>query len=395
MKLFSYNLLLMGLVSMSCTSEKVGPTFSDLVNESPHIEGKQEYLDSPYVTAGNRLYMVGHQDGSFPELGWHIKGEMGGIWNHPIKLMDGFDIELRFDTAVLQLDNAESFTNYPYANVHRFHYNDENIKIQRWQFVPDDTEGIMVQLEITNTGEQTKEGVLQFTGHADLRPTWLGERTNMVDGPDNANYNQTIQGWMVKDSLNPWYVAFGADENAIDNLQEETKYAGSGNSNSLNYALSIAPGATKTINFVIAGSYVSEEATLSTFNTIKNDWASLLEAKKKRYELLAQQTKLTIPDKKMERTFEWLKYNCDWLVRTVPEIGTGIGAGIPDYPWYFGVDSEYALMGYMSIGQDETVYQTIHLLNSVSQVVNSNGKVIHEMSSNGAVFKTETVCNAP
>ena len=37
--------------------------------------------------------MVGHQDGSFPELGWHIAGEMGGIWDHPIKLMDGFDAD--------------------------------------------------------------------------------------------------------------------------------------------------------------------------------------------------------------------------------------------------------------------------------------------------------------
>ena len=44
-----------------------------ILKDSPAIEGRVEYINSPYVTAGNRLYMVGHQDGSFPEIGWHIK----------------------------------------------------------------------------------------------------------------------------------------------------------------------------------------------------------------------------------------------------------------------------------------------------------------------------------
>lgn len=387
--------LLFGCCLVSCTSEKSGPLFSDLIAESPSIEGKKEYLDSPFVTAGNRLYMVGHQNGSFPELGWHIKGEMGGIWNHPIKLMDGFDMEIRLDTGVLLLDNASSFVNYPFANVHQFNFPEEKIKVKRWQFVPDDTEGILVQLEIQNTGEEKNEGVLIFTGHSDLRPTWLGERTEMVDAQDQAKFENAIQGWVVKDSLNPWYVAYGADTNATGNPEGIEKYGGLGSSNSLNYAIEIEPGSTKTINFVIAGSYTSEKAALSTFHTLKNNWKSLAEAKKSRYEDLANRTKLTIPDKKMEQAFEWLKYNCDWLVRTVPEIGTGIGAGIPDYPWYFGVDSEYALMGYMAIGQDDVVHSTIQLLDSVSNAINGNGKIIHEMSTNGVVFNPGNINETP
>ena len=65
---------------VSCSSEEKQPALSDFLQESPKIEGKEAYLNSPYVTAGNRVYMVGHQDGTFPDLGWHIKGEMGGIW---------------------------------------------------------------------------------------------------------------------------------------------------------------------------------------------------------------------------------------------------------------------------------------------------------------------------
>ena len=44
----------------------------------------------PYVTAGTRTYLIGTQDGNFPDMGEHMPGEMGGVWLHPIKLVDGF-----------------------------------------------------------------------------------------------------------------------------------------------------------------------------------------------------------------------------------------------------------------------------------------------------------------
>jgi hypothetical protein len=44
----------------------------------------------PYVTAGDRAYLIGTQDGNFPDLGGHVPGEMGGLWVHPVKLIDGF-----------------------------------------------------------------------------------------------------------------------------------------------------------------------------------------------------------------------------------------------------------------------------------------------------------------
>ncbi len=64
------------------------PDMASLVGTAPSIEGKAAYLDSPFVTAGDRVYMVGQQDGSFKEIGWHIKGEMGGILG-PSHQVDG------------------------------------------------------------------------------------------------------------------------------------------------------------------------------------------------------------------------------------------------------------------------------------------------------------------
>ncbi len=368
---------------------------NQLAEDIPFIEGNSEYLNSPFITAGDRVYMVGHQDGSFPELGWHIKGEMGGIWDHPIKLMDGFEVELELKNRIIPLEKSDSFTNFPFANKHIYKLKNYNLIVERWQFVPDHKEGIVIQFRLKNTGHIAKNIKLHFKGNSDLRPTWLGEQTNMIDGDDTSRYNISEDVWLVKDSLNPWYVAYGANQKSIENKTELNNYTGKGVSNLLTYKIEIPPLETKIINFTVAGSFISEENALKSYESIQNNIQKYFEEKQRRYQKLANQTKLAIPDKKLQQTFEWLKYNCDWLVRTVPGIGSGITAGIPDYPWWFGVDSEYALKGYMAVGQTDVVYKTITLLDSVSNTVNGNGRIIHEMSTNGAVFNNGNINETP
>lgn len=371
------------------------PTLKLLLQNSPQIEGKAEYLNSPFVTAGNRVYMVGHQDGSFPELGWHIKGEMGGIWDHPIKLMDGFSIDLMIDNEAVSIGEAQSFVNFPMANRHHYELESQNLELERWQFVPDDKEGIIIQLLIKNTGKARRKFDLKFTGHSDLRPTWLAERLNIEDAQDEAIYNKELDAWIVQDQRNTWYSIFGADEISSAQNSTASKHSGKGVSKSLNYPVDLMPGKTYTINFVIAGSYTSQDAAKATYQDLHQRFISLFRQKQIRYADLASNSRLNIPDKDIQEAYEWLKYNCDWLVRKVPEIGTGIGAGIPDYPWWFGVDSEYALKGYMAIGQYKPVYQTIALLDSLSMAANGNGRIVHEVSTNGVVFNEGNINETP
>jgi glycogen debranching enzyme len=389
-------LLFISVFFLGCTEEKREmPAIQSLSQDIPSIAGKKEYLSSPYVTAGDRVYMVGHQDGSFPDLGWHIKGEMGGIWNHPIKLMDGFAIDLIWDDKKLALNNAESFVNYPMANKHTYTIADKKLEIERWQFVPDHKEGLVVQLVINNTGQEDQNVEVLFTGHSDLRPTWLGERTEMHDATDAVSYNKKLDAWIAKDSLHDWYVLFGADQQSSIQEELENTQTGLGASGALGYDLIIPAQGEQLINFTIAGSYTSRSEAKATYKDIQTNWDHYFTSKRDRYQVLASKSKLSIPDEQLQETFEWLKYNSDWMVRTVPETGTGICAGIPDYPWWFGADSEYALKGYMAIGQDQIVHQTIALLDSISNVTNGNGKIVHEVSTNGAVFNDGNINETP
>ena len=45
--------------------------------------------DRREVAAGTRAYAIGFEDGRFYANGWHITGEMGGVWTPPLKLVDG------------------------------------------------------------------------------------------------------------------------------------------------------------------------------------------------------------------------------------------------------------------------------------------------------------------
>ncbi|NNG09652.1 MAG: glycogen debranching protein, partial [Arenibacter sp.] len=192
-----------------------------------------------------------------------------------------------------------------------------------------------------------------------------------------------------------WFVMFGSEQPPISKQVTENPYKGKGASASLSYELAIKPADKKVITFYIAGSYVGKDALKNTFSEIRTNSYELLAAKKNRYTAIQNTSKLTTPDSTINEVFKWLKYNSDWFVRTVPEIGTGIAAGYPDYPWWFGCDSEYALLGYLSIGEFELTKKTIALLDTISKQTNSNGRIAHEISTNGVVFNKGNTNETP
>jgi glycogen debranching enzyme len=364
------------------------------------LPGRTEYLNSPYVTAGDRVYMVGHQDGSFPPLGWHVPGEMGGIWDHPIKLMDGFTNSVSVGDQGSCLE-ADTFINYPFANQHIYSpMYDGHLLMERFQFAPDGKEA--VHLEYTFRNNHPSEDIsLEFcwTGYSDLRPVWLGERSGMEDGTDVSTWLEELNAWSVKDSLNDWYVVFGSDlkpeSHSTANGSCSSESPGKGTQANLYYDLLIPAGGTVRLAITIAGSYHSLDQARQTFREVSGNAAELLLQKQDRYRTLAGHSKLTVPDQDIQKAFEWVKYNTDWLIREVPEIGRGLGAGIPDYPWWFGVDSEYTLQGALAVGRYDLVYATIELLHKLSEQTNGNGRIIHEASTNGVVFNPGNINETP
>ncbi|MBT8400777.1 MAG: glycogen debranching protein [Rhodothermia bacterium] len=389
-------------VQLGCeSSREVIDTHSlaSLAADLPAIEGNDRYLASPFVTAGDRLYMVGHQDGRFPDLGWHVEGEMGGIWNHPIKLMDGFvgSIADSIDEASGCLESADRFLNYPLANKHV--YERDDLTIERLQFVPDGIEGLVVEYAITNRSSERRRHTFTFTGMIDLMPVWLSERIGIEDGVDRASWDEGEQAMVAVDSLNSWSVVVGSSRSISDYrigwspCHQDRK--GKGVDVSLAFDLDLGSGEATTIPFFVAGSYTSLDESLETFATLKTDAAQLLEEKLERYAAIKKTAGIAIPDKELQEVYTWIKYNADWLVRDVPEVGRGVSAGIPDYPWWFGADNTYTLQGVFATGQHDLARATMQLLHKLSEESNGNGRIVHEVSTNGVVFNPGNLNETP
>jgi glycogen debranching enzyme len=376
-------------------TDNVSGSLQVFMKDVPFISGRREYLASPYVTAGDRLYMVGQQDGTFPDMGWHVKGEMGGIWDHPIKLMDGFTSAVLIEGQAYCLSKADSFINYPFANKLVYTSAVPGLRVERFQFVPDGKEAVVVEYRFTNKALRAINLTFEFIATTDLRPVWLGERTGLKDGKDAVQWMSGSQCMVVKDSLNDWFAVWGTQLKSTEYRFGENncavKHQGLGVNAATTYSLKIDGGQSMSLPFFITGSYVSLDSALKTLEDARNQAPSWLKKKRDRYDNMTKVARLHIPDKTLEQAYQWARYNVDWLIRDVPEIGRGLSAGMPDYPWWFGCDNTYALQGMLATGHVEIVYSTMRLLKMLSEKVNGNGRIVHEASTNGAVFNPGNV----
>src|SRR5262245_47509638 len=116
------------------------------------LSNQGQHPTQPYVTAGDRAYLIGTQDGALPDMGGHVPGEMGGLWLHPIKLIDGFQLDMKDEESRQEtaLTKAVEFINYPYGN--RFEYGEvlDSLEVSRFQFSPDGHAGLIVQYTFRN-----------------------------------------------------------------------------------------------------------------------------------------------------------------------------------------------------------------------------------------------------
>jgi hypothetical protein len=353
--------------------------------------------NNPYVTSGSRLYAIGGQNGMFPEKGEHVPKEMWGVWSHPIKLLDGFWAAMDGEW----LTQASTHTAFPYAT--SFDYKLQNgLFAERFQFVPDNLAGLAVRYLFQNPSNMDSDITLEFLAHSDLMPVWLSDRLGKADGQDSAVWRDDLRVISFQDKLNPWYCLVGCSSPVFsvntDTAHGPQNCSGHGVSASFVSHIRIPAAGSAEIWYYITGSSVSFEDAARTYKSIICDVDGLLYEKMTRYDGIARRAKLHIKAADshcLENMYEWSKYINDWLIRDVPYVGRGAGAGLPEFPWWFGHDAAYALPAYLICGDYELVKDTLRLLKDYSERINGNGRVVHEISTNGVVFYEGMITETP
>jgi glycogen debranching enzyme len=353
------------------------------------ISNQGRNQDEPYVTAGDRTYLIGTQDGNFPNLGDHVPGEMGGLWLHPIKLIDGFwaTVTEGAPGQPVALSKATEFFNYPYGNRLKYGSVLDSLTIERFQFSPDGHAGLIVQFTFTNAAARVRHLTFQFSVRTDLLPVWFSDRLGITDARDTVTWQAREGLFVARDTRHPWFAVWGATPSSGAQPiahPEQLPTRGMGATAASRHSVSVNPHDKSTLTFVLAGSTTNQAAAEDTYALLVRQHSDLLARKKAHYASLINRGRIRIPNQRLQEVYNWVKVNAEWLVRDVPGLGRGLGGGLMEYPWWFGTET-YSLQALVATGSVDLAKQTLRLLRDQSAKANGNGRIVHEVTTNGAV----------
>lgn len=342
-----------------------------------------------YLTAGDKSFIIGTQDGNFPDLGSHVTGEMGGIWNQMIKLLDGFWLRISDKGGnPVWLEDASVYTSYPYGS--EFFYNPvlDGVIIRRFQFCPQGADGVVITYTLENQSDRDRNLNLDFVAKTDISPVWSSDQIGLKNAGDTILWDTQQSVFKARDLENTWYTVWGTDEKTSGYQFDVPTYIntlGPGKSASSTHELTLPKGKKREISFVIAGSKTSMDEALAAYKEISQHKATSLEMKKAHYTHVLERGQINIPDKKLQEVYNWCKINTEWLVADLEGVGRFLGAGAIEYPWLFGCDNSYALQGVVASGDYRLAEETLTAIKNMSEKANGNGRILHEMAFNAHV----------
>jgi glycogen debranching enzyme len=263
----------------------------------------------------------------------------------------------------------------------------DSLEIERFQFSPDSQQGLIVQYRFRNASARTRHLQFRFSVKTDLRPVWYSDRLGIKDAQDTVAWQAANRRFVAKDGGNPWFTVWGATASATAQPiahPPSIHTNGMGVPAASQYSVSVNPHSSTTLTLVIAGSASDRNEAVNAYDYLARNHVSLLQKKKQYYASIINRARVRIPDPHLQEVYNWVRVNAEWLVREVPGIGRGLGAGLMEYPWWFGTET-YSLQALMASGDFDLVKQTLRLLKSQSMKANGNGRIVHEVTTNGAV----------
>jgi hypothetical protein len=410
------------------------------LQRGPELAETRRLEDRRAVVIGERAYSTWTEDGLYPAMGFHTRGEMGGVWSPPIKLLDGIwfgldDEWLGADIGARTFSSGWGYTRTDYRA-------DRGVVVSRTDVVPDGPRALLIGL--TFRSESARRVPLTVEAHSELMASYpWGETTPSqltVNAADvgsvddnalifrertNAGHPLGAHDWtaIVGSNLTPTASELGPDFRGPQDPAvicpasgtpdpqparcDDTAY-GAGTGGALHYDVPVPADRPLTVWFAVAGSDQGFREAQASYTQVLDRSRQLLEAKIDARRQVDRRTQISLPgDRLLERSIRWSKQNLadsvqeahDLQLRWVdagrqfpPPVGgldraRWLGAGWPDYPWIFGTDGEYTAFASVAMGQFRDIQDHLRALRDVSESVNNgSGKVVHEVTPDGAVY---------
>jgi hypothetical protein len=404
---------------------------------SPEKSATTRLADRRSLVVGDRFYEMGAEDGSYPATGFHTRGEMGGFWTPPIKLLDG--VWFAVDGSWL---DATSYSNgWGYQRMALG--TPSGVRVTRTDFAPDGVRAGLIGLRLSSATAKTV--TLDVDAHSELMKVYPWGETkpsqtdyNLPDTPSvsgksllfredgtppTANAEEHHYAALVGSTLTPSSTSVtgahrGPQGNVIcgasgpdapptpDQPCDDTAY-GKGAGGGLTYTVDV-PAGGRTVWFAVAGSDRGVGAAQAEQSAALAHPARLLARTVRARKAIDARTRVDLPgDRLLQESVRWSKQNLAESVQSarnlrvrVTHAGTAypapkgtvksarwIGAGFPDYPWLFATDGEYSGFAAVASGQFTAIENHLRALRDVSEVANGgSGKVVHEVTPDGSVY---------
>jgi hypothetical protein len=414
-------------------------TTATAAQAAPELSTSDRLADRRYVSAAERAQIEGFQDGRFYANGWHITGEMGGIWTPPLKLLDGiwFGIDDEW------VGPATKFTSgYGYG---RFTLPDTaGIEVERTDVAPDGRRAGLFRLQLTNPGA-ARSVTVKVDAHSELMPSYpwgfdgisphASQQLADTGAFDGDSLVFTDKGTLPHANATPHdyaaLVAADREPSGGEAAESDGGYRGpqpgtecpggmtdpmprqcddgpfgKGTGGQLRYSIDLPANGSRTLWVAVAGSDKGVGDARDELEAALENPERALADKIAARERLASYSKLSLPgDPKLAQGIDWGKQNIaditqvaeDLEIRYVDqgnqypkpqghiERARWVGAGFPDYPWIFATDAEYTSFASVTTGQFEAIKDHMRVLRDASDIVNEDsGKVTHEITADGA-----------
>ncbi len=383
------------------------------VSASPTLSAISALGSRRYVAAGTRAYVVGAENGAFPPIGWHITGQMGGVWAPPIKLLDG----LWFSVAGSWLDSASSFTSGPGFVRLTFPVTD-GVRPTLTEFAPDGSPVVLFGLTLQPVNGRSGQVPVVAQAHSQVMAAYPWTSTTPtsaeVEHPDVASvqgdhlqFNQSGTSYYAEVGANvPADLSAGSGDWGPTPSDQQQAFGTDGKGGQLNWTLSV-PATGRTLWLGVAGSQQGAGPATAALRGGLAQPGRQLDTKIAARDGVAALTDVSAPDLAVQQAILWSKLNLADLQRTVTGLQirdvdagqaypapiatvpvlSGIDAAYPDYAEFFGTDGAYATYGLAVSGQWNTAINQLNAMRTVSEIVNgSTGKVVHEINATGAVY---------
>jgi hypothetical protein len=337
--------------------------------------------------------------------GFHITGEMGGVWAPPLKLVDGiwFGVDNTWVGPATRFYSGWGYTRYALPSI-------DGLQLQRLDFSPDADRAVLFGLKLTNPGAARTVPV-KVDSHSDLMGAYPWSTTTPISQaeniPDHGSYDGHSLVFADDGSLGAGspvhhYAALvGASQTPVSGVAAAT-------GGELQYNVRVPAHGSTTLWIAVAGSDLGPADARHQFAAALRNPAGELASKIAERQAIGRQTQVSLPgDRLLQNAITWGKQNLADLTQTASNLqirwtdqGTQypaplgtvahakwFAAGYPDYPWIFATDGEYTAFAAVALGQFQTIEDHLTALREISDILNhSSGIVAHETVSDGSVY---------